>query len=74
MNENNSKSFTLNTTDVKKLAIHALLVGGAAALTIVAENLHLVELGQWGPIAVPVITLTLNALITWMRDNTKEVK
>lgn len=74
MNENGSKSFNLNMDDAKKLAKHALLVGGAAALTVVAENLHIVELGAWGPLVVPVITLTLNALISWMRDNTKEVK
>lgn len=74
MNENGSKSFNLNLDDVKKLTKHALLVGGVAALTVIAENLHVIQLGTWGPLLVPIVTLGLNTLIMWMRDNTKEVK
>lgn len=70
MSEEGSKSFSLNLNDVKKLAKHALLVGGAASLTIVGENLHIIDLGQWGPLLVPAISIGIDMLIKWMRDNT----
>lgn len=68
-----SKSFTLNVGDVVSLAKNALLVGGAAALTFFASKLGNLDLGSVGALIVPVVTVALDSLIKWMKDNTKEV-
>lgn len=71
MNTEGSKSFALNTHDLLKVGKNALLVGGAAALAVVAQQLHVIDLGVYGPVVVPVITLGLDTLVKWMRDNSK---
>lgn len=71
MNTEGSKAFSVNTKDLLIIGKNALLVGGAAALAVVAQNLQVVDLGSYGPIIVPVITIGLDALIRWMRDNSK---
>lgn len=71
MNTEESKAFSINTKDLLIVGKNALLVGGAAALAVVAQNLQVVDLGSYGPIIVPVITIGLDALIRWMRDNSK---
>lgn len=71
MSTEGSKAFSLNTKDLLIVGKNALLVGGAAALTVVAQNLNVVDLGVYGPIIVPVITIGLDSLIRWMRDNSK---
>lgn len=69
MNTEGSKSFSLNNKDLLIVAKNALLVGGAAALTVVAQNLHVVDLGAYGPVIVPVITIGLDTLVRWLKDN-----
>lgn len=71
MSTEGSKAFSINTKDLLIVGKNALLVGGAAALTVVAQNLNVVDLGVYGPIVVPVITIGLDTLIRWMRDNSK---
>lgn len=71
MSTEGSKAFSFNTKDLLIVGKNALLVGGAAALTVVAQNLHVVDLGSYGPIVVPVVTIGLDTLIRWMRDNSK---
>lgn len=71
MNTEGSKAFALNTHDLLKIGKNALLVGGAAALTVLAQNLHVIDLGVYGPVVVPVATLGIETLIRWMKDNTK---
>lgn len=71
MSTEGSKAFSINTKDLLIVGKNALLVGGAAALTVVAQNLNVVDLGVYGPIVVPVITIGLDSLIRWMRDNSK---
>lgn len=70
MNEG-SKAFALNWVDVVNVAKNAALVGGAAALTVVAQNLHVVDLGQWGVVVVPLVTIGLDSAIKWLKDNSK---
>jgi hypothetical protein len=69
-----SKSFSLNTNDLVKVAKNAALVGLAALLTYVGENLTKVDLGAAGVMLVPVVTVVIDSLVKWVRDNTKETK
>jgi len=69
-----SKSFSLNTDDIVKLAKNAALVGMAALLTYVGENLTKVDLGAAGVMLVPVVSVVIDSLVKWVRDNTKETK
>lgn len=68
----NSKSFKLNKADVISLVKNAVLVGGASALTYVANNLGHLDLGATGMLVVPIISVGLDSLIKWMKDNTKK--
>ena len=67
-----SKKFTLNWGDLWGVAKNALLVGGAAALTVVAENLQVVDVGLYTPLVVPIIAVALDTAIKWMKNGEKE--
>ena len=67
-----SKKFSLNTTDVVNLGKNALLVGLAAMLTYVGENVSHVDLGTTGVLLVPVVTVGIDTLVKWMKNNTKK--
>lgn len=69
MNEG-SKKFKLDMADLAGVGKNALLVGGAAALAYVAQNLSSLDLGV-AALAVPVISVVLDTAIKWMKDNTK---
>ena len=66
-----SAKFTLNTDDVKNLVKNALLVGSAAALAYMGENLSDVDMGTTGVLLVPVITVGIDTMVSWLRDNQK---
>lgn len=66
-----SAKFTLNIDDVKGLVRNALLVGGAAALAYMGENLSDVDLGTTGVLLVPVITVGIDTVVSWLKDNHK---
>lgn len=68
----NSKRFTLNWNDISSVVKTALMVGGAAALTVVAENLHVVDIGMYTPLVVPIIAVGLDTAIKWMKDAPSE--
>lgn len=67
-----SKAFTLNTTDLLNLGKNALLVGLAATLAYVGENLSDVDWGTSGVLLVPVISVGIDTLVKWMKNNQKE--
>lgn len=67
-----SKAFTLNTNDLLNLGKHALLVGLAAVLTFVGENISDVDLGTTGVMLVPVISVAIDTFVKWVKNNTKE--
>lgn len=69
-----SERFKLNLEDLKKVTKNAMLVGAAAGLTYVSANLSHVDLGAAGALVVPVATMFLQGLITWLKDNSTEVK
>ena len=66
-----SKSFKLNGEDIVGVLKTGLLVGAAAGLAYVSESLINIDLGALGPLVVPVVTVALQSIITWIRDNTK---
>jgi len=68
----NSKAFSLNVNDLVSLGKNALLVGGAAGLTYVINNMAHLDLGAAGALVVPVVVVALDSVIKWMKDNTTE--
>ncbi len=66
-----SKRFTLNGTDVVKLLKNAGLVGGAAALTYIANNIGQLDLGATMGLVVPIVAVALDSAIKWLKDGTK---
>lgn len=67
-----SKAFSLNTTDLVAVGKNALLVGLAAVLTYVGENVSKLDLGNMSALLVPVVTIVISTLVKWAKDNTKE--
>jgi hypothetical protein len=67
-----SKAFTLNTKDLLNLGKNALLVALAAGLTYVGENLSDVDWGTSGVLLVPVISVGIDTLVKWMKNNKKD--
>jgi hypothetical protein len=66
-----SKKFALNKADVWALAKNALLVGGAASLTYVADKMGSLDLGATGVLFVPIVAVVLDSAIKWLKDNSK---
>jgi len=64
-----SEKFKLDVSDLISVAKNAALVGGAAALTVVAENLKVIDLGLYGPLVVPIIAVGLDTAIKWLKNN-----
>jgi hypothetical protein len=67
-----STSFALNTTDLISVGKNALLVGLAAVLTYVGNNLSHLDLGSMSALLVPVVAVVINTVVKWAKDNTKE--
>jgi hypothetical protein len=72
MNNYGSKSFALNAYDLVSVGKNALLVGLAAVLTYVGENLAKIDLGNMSALIVPVVAVVINTVVKWARDNTKD--
>lgn len=66
---NDSKKFSLNFKDFVGVGKNAVLVGFAAGLTYVANNLGVVDLGIYGPLIVPIVAAGLDVAIKWAKDN-----
>jgi hypothetical protein len=41
-------------------------------LTVVAQNLHVIDLGSLGPLVVPIVAVGLDTAIKWMKNNAAE--
>lgn len=65
-----SKSFSMDQSDLLSVAKNALLVGVAAVLTYIGENISSVDLGSATALVVPVVVVAINTLVKWVRDNT----
>jgi hypothetical protein len=66
-----SKAFEFNKNDFLSLAKNALLVGLAAVLTYVGQNLSHIDLGAGTALVVPVVTIMIDSAVKWVKDNTK---
>jgi hypothetical protein len=67
-----SSGFQLNTRDLINLAKNAALVGGAAALTVVAENVKLIDFGVYSPLVTTVLAMGLDTILKWAKNNNKK--
>ena len=67
-----SKKFTLNWADISKIGKNALLVGCAAALTYVSQNLGDIDMGTIGALFVPIVAAGLDTAIKWFKNNDEE--
>lgn len=66
-----SKSYSIDAYDLVTVGKNALLVGAAALLTYLGENLANLDLGNASALVVPVVVVTINTLVRWIKDNTK---
>jgi len=66
-----SKSFALDVSDIVVLFKNALLVAVAAFLTAIVNNIGQLDLGGYTPLVVPMVTVILDTIIKWTKDNTK---
>lgn len=66
-----SKAFSLNTTDLISVGKNAALVGLAALLTYIGENLTKLDLGSMTALVVPVTVVLINTVVKWAKDNSK---
>lgn len=67
-----SKKFKLDFSDMLVLAKQALLIGGAAAITYIIQNLDTLDLGNMGTLLVPIIAVVLDGALKLFKDNSKE--
>ena len=65
-----SPRFKFNTEDLFNVLKNAVMVGLAAILTFIVENIGNIEMGESLLIVIPMVTMGLNAVINWINDNT----
>jgi hypothetical protein len=66
-----SRSYQLDKNDVIALVKNAVLVGLAAVLTYVGENLVKLDLGPSVALFVPVVAMVLDSAVKWAKNNVK---
>lgn len=66
-----SKSFALDANDLINVGKNALLVGVAALLTYLGENVSKIDLGAASALIVPVVVVVVNTMVNWIKDHTK---
>jgi hypothetical protein len=69
-----SKSFSMDLNDLVNVGKNALLVGVAAVLTYVGENMAKVDLGAASALIVPIVLIMVNTIVNWIEDHTKSKK
>ncbi len=65
---NTSKKYNLNTTDLKKIGVGALMAIIGALLTFLTETLGEIDLGQWTPIIVSGWSVFANLIRKFISD------
>lgn len=66
-----SPKYSLDREDVFGLVKNAVLVGLAAVLTYVGENLSSLDLGTTGVMLVPVVAVVIDTVVKWAKNNIK---
>ncbi len=67
-----SKGFSMDVNDLVNVGKNALLVGFAAVLTYVGENITKIDLGSASALVVPVVVVLVNTLVNYLKDHTKK--
>lgn len=66
-----SKAYSVDINDLVSIGKNALLVGVAAVLTYVGENVTKIDLGSVSALVVPIVVVLVNTMVSWIKDNTK---
>lgn len=66
-----SSKYSLDKDDALGLVKNAVLVGLAAVLTYVGENLTSLDLGATGVMLVPVVSVVIDTVVKWAKNNVK---
>lgn len=66
-----SKRFRVNVSDVLEVVKNGALVATAAFLTYVVQNVGSIDMGENLLLVVPMLTMGLNAVLSWVQDKTK---
>jgi len=66
-----SKGLSFDKNDMIVIVKNAILVGAAAAVTFLAENLAKVDFGQSTALVIPIVAVVLNTVSRWLKDYTK---
>lgn len=67
-----SQKFTINTGDLVNVLKNGLLVAMAAFITYIMNNLHVIDLGSYTALVIPIVTLVLDTIVKWAKDNSKQ--
>lgn len=68
-----SAKFNLDAGDLIKVLKNGLLVAVAAFLTYIMNNIQVIDLGQYTALLIPIVTLVLDTVIKWAKDNSQNV-
>lgn len=63
-----STRFNLITPDVQKILIGALMAGIGAIVTFIVENINGVDLGQFTPFVVMIVSILANVIRKWIAE------
>lgn len=66
-----SKKFSLDVNDVRSVLKNAAMVGFAAFITTAMNDVGKIDFGTMSPLIVPVVTLLLDSVLKWTKDNSK---
>jgi uncharacterized membrane protein YhhN len=69
-----SKSFSLDMTDAVSLLKNALLVAVAAFLTALVNGVGSLDLGSYTTLIIPMVTVALDTVLKWVKNNTSPVE
>lgn len=64
-----SPKLKTNETDWAKIAIHALVVGGVSAITVLAQYVSNTHWGEYNAIVIPVASTISTYLIKLIKSN-----
>ena len=67
-----SDKFKINTGDLMGVLKNGLLVAVAAFITYIMNNLHIIDLGTYTALVIPIVTLVLDTIVKWAKDNSKQ--
>lgn len=66
-----SGRFQVSVTDVVEVVKNGAMVALAAFITFLIQSLSNIEMGEGVLMFLPVVTIALNSILNWIKDNTK---